>query len=360
MKVHGTYIGRDKPLNVKNNGKSIYNNIVDKKNRIAIYLVFMIIATFIINIFVGSAGLSLIEVISAILRRDGSTNILIVWQFRIPMALSAIFIGILLGIGGCEMQTILGNPMASPYTLGISSAASFGAALAIILDFSLISKFGNLMISLNAFIFSIIGSSIIFAFSKKYEADKNIIVLFGIALNFLFGSMTTFLQYIANENDLQSLMFWSFGDLNKINWSELLIIFVAMVIGIIIFSRNIWKLTAMSMGDISAISLGVDVNKLRRNTFITVAFLSAISVSFAGTIGFVGLVAPHIARLMCGEDQRYLLPISALTGGLMLSVSSILSKSLIPGTILPIGLVTSLIGIPFFIYLIVEKRGSYI
>ncbi len=276
-----------------------------------------------------------------------------------PVALSAIFIGAALGMGGCEMQTVLRNPMASPYTLGISAAASFGAAMAIILKFGIIPGMGSFLISANAFLFTLAASGVIFAFSRKQDADRGILILFGIALNFLFSSLTAFLQYVADESDLQTLVFWSFGSLGKVTWGKLGIIVCVTLLCSGLFMKNAWKLTAMSLSDASARSLGVDVSKMRRNTILLVALLSATAVSFAGTIGFIGLVAPHISRMISGEDQRYFLPISALTGSLLLSVASIFSKSLVRGTILPVGLITSLIGIPFFVFLIVRRKRSY-
>ena len=276
-----------------------------------------------------------------------------------PVALSAVVIGAALGMGGCEMQTVLRNPMASPYTLGISSAASLGAAIAIILKFSIIPGVGTVLVTINSFVFTLFAAGILYLFSKSQDADKNTLILFGIAMNFLFGSLTQLLQFIADETDLQSLVFWGFGSLNKVDWNKLSIMTIITIFCGFAFSRNIWKLTAMSLSDESAISLGVDVKKTRRNVIFIIALLSAAAVSFAGTIGFVGLVAPHIARMLCGEEQRYFLTTSALAGALLLSVASIVSKSLVPGTILPIGLVTSLIGIPFFAILIFKRKRRY-
>lgn len=342
----------------KSHGKILYDNIVSKKIYIIIFLVIAIAVSFIVNIFVGSAGLSLRETIASIFGYCDPVNYVIVWDIRMPVALSAILIGVALGVGGCEMQTILNNPMASPYTLGISSAASFGAALVIILNIHISALFDSILISLCAFFFSMLASFTIFTFSKKFNWDRGVLILFGIALNFLFNSLTTFLQFIADENDLQSFVFWSFGDLTKITWQQILILFIVVTVIYLLFFKKSWQLTAVTLGDSAALSLGIDVKKLRRRVIVMISVLSATSVSFAGTIGFVGIVAPHIARMLAGEDQRFLLPISALVGALMLSVASILGKVLVPGVILPIGLVTSVVGIPFFIYLILQHRGG--
>lgn len=339
--------------------RHIYNRITKKKGSLILILALSILSTLVINIFVGSAGLSFSETIKSILMTSTNRNQTIIWHFRMPVALSAIFIGAALGMGGCEMQTILGNPMASPYTLGISAAASFGAAMAIVLKISALPILNSAFISLNSFMFTLVASFIIVTFSKRFTASRSILILFGISLNFLFNSLTTFLQYIANENDLQSLVFWTFGDLSKIGWGKLGVIVAVTILIFFKFASNTWQLTIMSLGDINAESLGIDVDKTRRSTIILVSLLSATVVSFAGTIGFIGLVAPHIARMVAGEDQRFFLPMSALMGALILSTASILSKIIIPGTILPIGLVTSLIGIPFFTYLIIKRKENY-
>lgn len=340
-------------------GIDLYKNIIGKKKYIIFLLVTGICFSFVINLFVGSAGLTLIETLKTIFGKSDNINQVIIWDLRMPVSISAILIGAALGIGGCEMQTILNNPMASPYTLGISSAASFGAAIAIILDINALPFLDDILVSFSAFICSILASILIFALSKKFNWDRGILILFGIAMNFLFNSLTTFLQYIANENDLQSFVFWSFGDLTKISWNQILIIFFVLSIVYILFFRKSWELTAIALGDTNATSLGIDVKKTRRFSIILVSIISATCISFAGTIGFIGIVSPHISRMICGEDQRFFLPVSALVGALMLSVASILGKILIPGVILPIGLVTSIVGIPFFIYLILQSRGGF-
>jgi iron complex transport system permease protein len=163
------------------------------------------------------------------------------------------------------------------------------------------------------------------------------------------------LQYIADENQLQSLMFWNFGSLLKTTWTKFFIVFAVLFICMIILFKNAWKLTAMTLDDTKARSIGVDVSKVRRLVILITSLISAVAVSFVGTIGFVGLVAPHIARLTVGEDQRFFMPLSALLGGFILSLAFLLSKLIIPGVILPIGLVTSVIGIPFFMAIIFSK-----
>ncbi|MCR6544353.1 FecCD family ABC transporter permease [Dehalobacterium formicoaceticum] len=338
--------------------RQIYAGIIKKKSLIIFPLIALILISIVVNLFVGSADYNFTETIDALLgTTEDEVSMFVIWGLRMPVALSAVVIGAALGMGGCEMQTVLRNPMASPYTLGLSSAASLGAAIAIILKLSIVPGVGTFLITINSFIFSLLAAGMLYLFSKREDADRNTLILFGIVMNFLFSSLTQLLQFVADASDLQSLVFWSFGSLNKIDWIKLLIITIVTILCAFVFSRNIWKLTAMSLSDESAISLGVDVKKTRRNIIFIVALLTATAVSFAGTIGFVGLVAPHIARILCGEEQRYFLTASALIGALLLSVASIVSKSLVPGVIIPIGLVTSLIGIPFFALLILKRKG---
>lgn len=340
--------------------RRIYRSLTYKKVLLIVGLSIMILVSTLINLFVGNADLTLSETLKGLVMRADEVSNFVIWDLRMPVAFSAVFIGGALGIGGCEMQTVLRNPMASSYTLGLSSAASFGAALAIVLRISIVPGVGNLLVTLNSFVFSLIAAVLIHAFSRQKGSDRSTLILFGIALNFLFSALTQILQYVANESDLQSLVFWSFGSLTKVGWPKLWVIIIVTFFCLAYFGKNAWKLTAMALSDESAQSLGVDVQKTRRNTILVIAFLTATAVSFAGTIGFVGLVSPHIARILCGEDQRYFLVTSALVGSLLLSVASILSKTLVPGTLIPVGLVTSIIGIPFFVMLIFKKKKGYV
>jgi len=318
-----------------------------------------LIILFLFNISVGSSSISIKQILRALFLNTGEgNNVMIIKDIRLPMALMTIAVGAALGIGGCEIQTILRNPIASPYTLGISSAASFGAAMGLILNNSILNLPEALAVTGNAFFFTLIVSTAIYIFSLQRQIGKTAIILFGVALNFLFSSLTMILQYIADEGQLQALIFWNFGSLLKTTWTKFFIVFTVLIICMIILYKNAWKLTAMTLDDTKAKSIGVDTSKVRRFVILITSLISAVAVSFVGTIGFVGLVAPHIARLTVGEDQRFFMPLSALLGGFILSLAFLLSKLIIPGVILPIGLVTSVIGIPFFMSVIFSKMRS--
>ena len=181
-------------------------------------------------------------------------------------------------------------------------------------------------------------------------------LLAGIGMNFLFSAAQTLLQYAASAEELQTAMFWLFGSLNRSKWEDLAILFPVIVVCFIYIYRNSWKLTAMQLGDAKAKTLGIPVEKLRMRMFIVISLLTATAVAFVGTIGFIGLVGPHIARMLVGEDQRYFIPMSCTCGALILSAAGLAARTIVPGTILPIGVLTSLLGVPFFFLLILKKK----
>ncbi|WP_048140185.1 FecCD family ABC transporter permease [Methanosarcina horonobensis] len=346
-------------MNVK--AKTAYRGITRKKYLFLLSILVAIVLTFIIDVMTGPASLSTSEVISTILfpaYSERSVQV-IVWTYRLPGALMAIVIGITLGLAGANMQTILDNPLASPYTLGISAAAGFGAALAIVLGVGVLPFADTLFVPINAFVFSLISCMAIYGIARFKQATSETIVLTGIAVLFLFDSLLALLQYTANPEQVQAIVFWLFGSLTRANWTTLGITVGIVLVVIPLLAMDVWKLTALRLGDDKARSLGVNVERMRIKGLILVSVLTATAVAFVGTIGFIGLVAPHIARMLVGEDHRYFLPFSALSGAFILSTASIFSKAIVPGIIFPIGILTSLIGIPFFIWLLLSKKRGY-
>ncbi|HWR40982.1 MAG TPA: iron ABC transporter permease [Patescibacteria group bacterium] len=317
--------------------------------------------TLLTDVLVGPAWLTVPEVMSAIFTPGSSDPAaqVIVWTLRLPAALMAIVVGATLGIAGAEMQTILDNPLASPYTLGVSSGAGFGAALAIVWGAGVFPGFDEYLVSLNSFIFACLTCFLIYLIGRVRQVNAETMILAGIGLLFLFHSLLALLQYLATPEALQGIVFWLFGSLMKTTWPKLGIVTFALLLAIPLLIKDSWELTALKLGDDKAKSLGIDVERLRLKTFLLVSLLTASAVCFVGTIGFIGLVGPHIARMLVGEDQRYFLPMAALSGAVLLSAASIGSKIIIPGAIFPIGIVTSLIGVPFFFSLILSKKRGY-
>ncbi|NCF04548.1 iron ABC transporter permease [Kosakonia radicincitans] len=337
-----------------------YRAILRRRVSLLVVLAVLIVASMLLDFTLGPSGLPLDTLWHTLIDPasvDAGTRV-IVWDIRMPYALMAIIVGLTLGLAGAEMQTILNNPLASPFTLGVSSAAAFGAALAIVLGIGIPGIPAQWFISANAFIFALLAALLLDGITRWTQVATSGVVLFGIALVFTFNALVSMLQFIANEDTLQGLVFWTMGSIARASWEKLGILLLALAVIMPLSMLSSWKLTSLRLGEDRAISFGINVRRLRLATLLRISILSALSVAFVGPIGFIGLVAPHIARLLFGEDHRFYLPASALIGALVLSLASIVSKNLISGVIIPVGIVTSLVGVPFFITIIVRHRGS--
>ncbi len=323
-------------------------------------LFIVLIASFVLDIATGPSLLNIKEVANALLHLVGfpievdSTTKVIVTNLRLPIAIMAVIVGGSLGVGGAEMQTLLNNPMASPYTLGMAAAAGFGAALTLYVGSLGISA--NIAVPLGAFICCMLAAAFLFALATMRHISSGQLILAGIALLFLFQSLLSLVQFVSSPELSQQILFWLFGSLSKASWTNLTI--VACVISVCLFAliQDAWKLTALRLGEERAKSLGVNVSQLRLKTLFIVAIMTATVTSFVGIIGFIGIVAPNIAKILVGEDQRFFLPLSFLIGAFLLSSASVLSKVIVPGALFPIGIVTAIIGVPFFFWLILGKR----
>ncbi|TKY83232.1 iron ABC transporter permease [Pectobacterium polonicum] len=337
-----------------------YRGIIRRRVGVMAILLLIIIGSLLLDFTMGPSGLTLDVLWNTLTdpaSADAGTRV-IVWDIRLPYALMAIIVGLALGLAGAEMQTILNNPLASPFTLGVSSAAAFGAALAIVLGIGIPGIPAQWFISANAFIFALLAALLLDGITRWTQVATSGVVLFGIALVFTFNALVSMLQFIANEDTLQGLVFWTMGSLARASWEKLGILLLVLAAVMPISLMSSWKLTALRLGEDRAVSFGINVRRLRLATLLRISILSAISVAFVGPIGFIGLVAPHIARMIFGEDHRFYLPASALTGALVLSMASVASKNLIPGVIIPVGIVTSLVGVPFFLSIILRHRGN--
>lgn len=318
-----------------------------------------IISALLLDFTMGATGLPLGQLIDTLLHPgDGAGNPIhvIVWDIRLPSALMAVIVGMALGLAGAEMQTILNNPLASPFTLGLSSAAAFGASLAIVLNIGIPGLPPEWFITLNAFVFAVISALLLDAVARWGGMSASGVVLFGIALVFSFNALVSLMQYIASAEALQGLVFWTMGSLSRSTWAKVGALTLVLALILPLSLRNAWKLTALRLGEDRAASFGIDLGRVRLGTLARISLLSALAVSFVGTIGFIGLVAPHIARRLFGEDHRFYLPGSALTGALILSMASVASKNIVEGSIVPVGIVTALVGIPFFLAVVLRRR----
>lgn len=312
------------------------------------------------DILTGPAMLDAQSVVTALaMPADVSAmTAVIVWDIRLPMTLTAITVGAALGMAGAVMQTILGNPLASPYTLGFSAAAGFGASAVILTGVSL-PVLAWLTVPLAAFAATAVAAAMVYGLARARGMSPEVMILAGIATLFLFQSLQSMIQYLAAPEVLQAIVFWLFGSLLKASWDTLPITAAIFALSALAIWPDVWRLTALRLGDERAAAIGVNVTHLRVRMFTIIAFLTAGAVAFVGTIGFVGLVAPHIARGMVGEDQRFLLPMSAMVGGIVMTGASILSKLISPGSVIPIGIVTAMIGVPFLFALILRGRRKH-
>ena len=299
--------------------------------------------------------------------KEGSVY-LVVWQIRLPRLVGALLGGAGLALTGTVLQAVLKNPLAAPTTLGIAQGAAFGAALGITcsgLRGSLPDLQGGFsgfdesaLISFFAFSFSLLTTFIIILLTRLRRAGKESIILAGVALSSLFMAGTTFLQYFADETQLAMIVYWTFGDLARASWLELYVMGVVTIFSMLYFFANRLNYNALLAGDEVAQSLGVNVVRLRLVSMSVAALATAVIVTFFGILGFVGLIAPHMGRRLVGSDNRYLLPLSAILGALILLFADLLGQFLLDPVALPAGVITSFLGTPVFLLLLFGRRSS--
>lgn len=276
----------------------------------------------------------------------------------VPRVLMALIIGAILAIGGCITQTILKNPLATPYTLGVSSSASFGAGLVIIAGIGTAASTGTLM--LFAFIFSMIPAFVILAVASKRYVMPTTLILIGVAISYLFSAANTLMQYFGDAEAVKEAIFWTVGDLNKSLITQPKYMLLVLVFGVIMSYILMKDINIMRMGDDTAKSLGVNVRLVRVASVILACFITAAAVSFVGAIGFVCLLGPQISRAVVGGDLKYLLPASAVTGSLLLLLADLVAKTIVTPIILPVGAITAVIGAPVMIYLLIRNRNTVV
>lgn len=318
------------------------------------------VAAFVLSNMVGAMSLSGGEVLEAILHPGQAPGQVatVVWELRLPLATMAVLVGAALGLGGMEMQTILANPLAEPFTLGISAAAAFGAALAVVTSVFIVPGSSDLSLALAAWLMSMLACLAIGAVSLWRGASAETMILLGIAFVFIFQALLSLMQYRATTESLQQIVFWTMGSLTRATWGANALIGLALLLTVPVFVRYSWALTAFRLGEDRAMSLGIRVNRLRVISLACISLLAATAVAFSGVIGFVGLVGPHVARMLLGEDQRFLIPGAMLCGALLLILAHTVSLVVVPGVVLPVGILTALVGVPFFVVMILTRRRN--
>ncbi len=290
----------------------------------------------------------------------------VVRNIRLPRIATAVVGGAGLGIAGCVLQSVLHNPLASASTLGISQGASFGAAFAIIVlgagiqsgnSASGAMAFTNpALISACAFACSMAVSVLILALSRLRSISPEAMVLAGVALSSLFSGATTLLQYFADDVQLASVVFWTFGDLGRTSWREVRLIGAVVLAASVYFLLNRWNYNALESGEVTAESLGVNVERMRTGNVLLCSLAVSVTVSYVGIINFIGLVAPHIVRRFVGSNHCWLLPGSALVGASLLLLGDLAARTAAAPVVLPIGAITSFLGAPLFLYMLFKGR----
>ncbi|NHV45226.1 MAG: iron ABC transporter permease [Candidatus Verstraetearchaeota archaeon] len=341
-------------------------NLSHKKQLILLLLIIFTIFLIPISIWLGYYKISIIDIIRIIFMPDGSPISTIIWDLRFRRILAAIIIGAILGGAGTAIQATMRNPLASPFTFGLSFAASLGVAIALlILQGGLIQRYqiyvyNPFIIAICAFIFSLIQVLIILLLAYKAGLSAGSLVLSAIAISFAYQAILYLLQYFyLNEILVSTVVFWTFGDLGRISWEELKLVSIVSIV--LIIPYFIYKSIDYDLilgGDELAKSSGISPERLRIETTIIAALGTALATSFVGVIGFVCLVAPHIARLLVGGGHRYLMPTSMIMGSIILMLSDTIGRTIISPTIIPVGIMTSLLGVPILVYLLI-KSGRY-
>ena len=281
-----------------------------------------------------------------------------IFTVRLPRICCGVVAGMSLGVAGAAMQSMMKNPLADPYTTGISSGASFGATLAIGLGVTVGGASGNAGLILTAFIFSLIPAAVIILVSTLKHTGAATMILAGIAVMYLFNACTTIIKLGLSDSSLSAVYNWTIGDLSGTTWNDFQVMLIFTVIGTVILWALSKKLNILITGDKNSKALGLDAHKLRIVLLILISLMAASIVCFTGIIGFVGLVAPHIVRIFLGSDNRYLIPASAAFGAVLLMVADLISRWVLAPTFLPVGVITSFIGCPLFLYLLIKSRNS--
>ncbi len=343
----------------------------NKRNRLVMILMLItVVAMGIGCLFVGSSNMSFSDALDALLGGGTTAQSRIIWKIRFPRVLAAIIAGAGLSVSGLIMQTTLNNSMASPSTLGVSNAAVFGANLSIIVFSGGFLSVGNNLAnfdlganpyatSVMAFIFSALSILLILGLCTVRSFSPNVVVLAGIAIGSVWTAATTILQFYATDVGLSAAVVWSFGDLGRATYRTDTIMFVIVAVGCAFFMLMAWKYNALLSGEATAKTMGVRVEWLRFVSMLLASLMTAVCVSFLGVIGFVGVICPHVTKKLLGQDHRITIPVSCLSGSLLLLFADTLSRSLGNGSALPVGAITSLLGAPFFVAIIFARKENH-
>lgn len=336
-----------------------------KRLAIALGLVALVLVL-VVALASGAARIPVGEVVGTLIGREVSARTqAIVWHIRLPQAVAALIAGAGLAAAGMVMQAILRNPLGSPFTLGIAHAAAFGAALSVVLlgggvvgarEWGALAVTSPHVTAASAFLFSLLTALVIIGIARRRGATPEVMVLAGVAIGALFTAGTMFLQYFADDMQLAAMVFWTFGDTARASWADCAMLAGVTLACTLVFAANAWNYNAIDAGEETASSLGVRVARVRTTGMLLASLLTAVTIAVLGIIGFVGLVAPHMARRILGADHRYLLPGSMVLGSLLLLGADTVARLVLAPRVLPVSVLMAFLGAPVFLALILRGR----
>ncbi len=374
---------------MKNRGDSntrttrLYHTIQKRKLLVLVTLFVILIIVSILAVGIGSVYIPPADALAVfghalfpdlIAFPDGGMADLIVMNFRLPRILLAILAGVALATAGAVMQGLLRNPLVSPFTLGLSSAASFGAALIIVLGPAILGSLfagtilllgvtfsvKSVLLILSAFLFGCLSVILVYLISRTKHTSQAIMILAGVVIGYLFQAGLLGLKYVSNDDALRDIVTWLMGGMWGATWQAIAILFTIVLICFFLVERMAWDLNTLSSGDDVAKNLGINVQLFRISGLLIVSFAASACLAFTGIIGFVGLMTPHICRMLIGNDYRYLLPASALLGALILLISDTVARVILAPIEIPVGIIMYILGGLFFLFLITRGHGRYL
>ncbi|WP_456419482.1 FecCD family ABC transporter permease [Methanocaldococcus infernus] len=336
--------------------------MVDFSYRSKIFIIgfsaFLLFATMLISISVGAYNVPINEVFKVLMAHIFGKEITgiyntIVWDIRVPRVIVGMLIGMALATSGATYQGVFRNPLVSPFILGVSAGAAFGAALSIMYSFIPLSA------QISAFIFGMIAVFATYSLARvRGRTPLVTLLLAGVILGSFFNALVAIFQYFASEAQLKAIVFWIMGGLYHVGWKDVYSVGLLIPLGILAIMSYSWKLNILSLGDEEARALGINTERLKIILIILSTFITPLVVSVAGIIGWVGLMIPHASRLILGPDHRFLLPMSAIFGGIFLIICDTIARTITTGEV-PLGIVTSILGAPYLIYLLRSKKTQF-
>ncbi len=348
--------------------KKLYHKGKKRKILVILSLFLVLLIAIVVSVSLGAGSPRLSEAMQTILARifptlgfdPGSTVCqTIILDLRLPRIVLAIIAGAGLAAAGAVMQGTLRNPLVSPYILGCSAAAGFGASISIVFGIGFVTAFSGYLTVVNSFIFSLLALFIIYVFARIKGMRVETVILAGVAINYLFSALTSLIQYISPSSEkVQSVVYWLMGGLSSAMWNNIILMLPIVAVCLVIMMLQSWDINTMSMGQDVATSLGVNPKRVLTICMLVAALATSTIICFTGVIGFVCLVGPHIARMLIGSDHRFLIPCSALVGSCVLLFSDTVGRLVIMPTELPVGIITSLLGVPFFMYLMMKRKRA--